>query len=86
MAANNDCGVRVYDMEKFQQMNHFRFPWPVNVSFLRAFAANFCSLLFAFFFFFEPGNSVIYHKTICVVLKPYIQMYSQFHFTMTRLS
>ncbi|XP_004247992.2 uncharacterized WD repeat-containing protein C2A9.03 [Solanum lycopersicum] len=30
MAANNDCGVRVYDMEKFQQMNHFRFPWPVN--------------------------------------------------------
>lgn len=24
MEANNDCGVRVYDMEKFQQMNHFR--------------------------------------------------------------
>nr|XP_016494551.1 PREDICTED: uncharacterized WD repeat-containing protein C2A9.03-like [Nicotiana tabacum]XP_016494552.1 PREDICTED: uncharacterized WD repeat-containing protein C2A9.03-like [Nicotiana tabacum]XP_016494553.1 PREDICTED: uncharacterized WD repeat-containing protein C2A9.03-like [Nicotiana tabacum]XP_016494554.1 PREDICTED: uncharacterized WD repeat-containing protein C2A9.03-like [Nicotiana tabacum] len=30
MASNNDCGVREYDMEKFQQMNHFRFPWPVN--------------------------------------------------------
>ncbi|KAJ8547019.1 hypothetical protein K7X08_010605 [Anisodus acutangulus] len=30
MAANYDCGVREYDMEKFQQMNHCRFPWPVN--------------------------------------------------------
>ncbi|XP_071723162.1 uncharacterized WD repeat-containing protein C2A9.03-like [Rutidosis leptorrhynchoides] len=30
MAANNDCGIREYDMEKFQQLNHFRFPWPVN--------------------------------------------------------
>ncbi|KAJ9558888.1 hypothetical protein OSB04_013502 [Centaurea solstitialis] len=30
MASNNDCGVREYDMEKFQLMNHFRFPWPVN--------------------------------------------------------
>lgn len=32
MVSNNDCGVRVYDMEKFQLLNHFRFPWPVNVS------------------------------------------------------
>lgn len=32
MASNNDCGIREYDMEKFQFMNHFRFPWPVNVS------------------------------------------------------
>ncbi|KAL4561050.1 hypothetical protein LXL04_033212 [Taraxacum kok-saghyz] len=30
MASNNDCGVREYDMEGFQLMNHFRFPWPVN--------------------------------------------------------
>ncbi|CAK9141632.1 unnamed protein product [Ilex paraguariensis] len=30
MASNNDCGVREYDMERFQLMNHFRFPWPVN--------------------------------------------------------
>ncbi|KAK1356287.1 WD40/YVTN repeat-like-containing domain-containing protein [Heracleum sosnowskyi] len=30
MASNNDCGIREYDMEKFQLMNHFRFPWPVN--------------------------------------------------------
>lgn len=30
MASNNDCGVREYDMEKFQLLNHFRFPWPVN--------------------------------------------------------
>ncbi|KAL5981298.1 hypothetical protein ACLOJK_015353 [Asimina triloba] len=30
MASNNDCGVRDFDMEKFQQTKHFRFPWPVN--------------------------------------------------------
>lgn len=42
MAANNDCGVREYDMEKFQLMNYFRFPWPVNVSFL--------SIFYCFFF------------------------------------
>ena len=32
MASNNDCGIREYDMERFQLLNHFRFPWPVNVS------------------------------------------------------
>nr|KAJ0199860.1 hypothetical protein LSAT_V11C600320220 [Lactuca sativa] len=32
MASNNDGGVREYDMERFQLMNHFRFPWPVNHS------------------------------------------------------
>lgn len=31
-ASNNDCGVRDFDMEKFQLSKHFRFPWPVNVS------------------------------------------------------
>ncbi|KDP37891.1 hypothetical protein JCGZ_05773 [Jatropha curcas] len=30
IASNNDCGVREYDMEKFQLLNHFRFSWPVN--------------------------------------------------------
>ncbi|KAJ4969018.1 hypothetical protein NE237_015719 [Protea cynaroides] len=30
MASNNDCGIREFDMEKFQLLNHFRFPWPVN--------------------------------------------------------
>lgn len=35
MASNNDCGIREYDMEKFQLVNHFRFPWPVNVSHLK---------------------------------------------------
>ncbi|XP_057957703.1 uncharacterized WD repeat-containing protein C2A9.03-like [Malania oleifera] len=30
MAANNDCGVREYDTETFQLLNHFHFPWPVN--------------------------------------------------------
>ncbi|KAM7465494.1 hypothetical protein LguiB_013056 [Lonicera macranthoides] len=30
VASNNDCGVREYDMERFQLINHFRFPWPVN--------------------------------------------------------
>ncbi|XP_059666602.1 uncharacterized WD repeat-containing protein C2A9.03-like isoform X2 [Cornus florida] len=29
-AANNDSGVRDFDMEKFQLSKHFRFPWPVN--------------------------------------------------------
>lgn len=32
MTSNNDCGVREYDTERFQLLNHFRFPWPVNVS------------------------------------------------------
>ena len=32
MASNNDCGVREFDVERFQLINHFRFPWPVNVS------------------------------------------------------
>lgn len=30
LASNNDCGVRDFDMEKFQICNHFRFAWPVN--------------------------------------------------------
>ncbi|XP_075512036.1 putative WD repeat-containing protein C2A9.03 isoform X2 [Primulina tabacum] len=30
MVSNNDCGVREYDMERFQLLNHFCFPWPVN--------------------------------------------------------
>ncbi|KAG5555632.1 hypothetical protein RHGRI_006323 [Rhododendron griersonianum] len=29
--ANNDCGVRDFDMENFQLSKHFSFPWPVNV-------------------------------------------------------
>ncbi|KAJ0046562.1 hypothetical protein Pint_03613 [Pistacia integerrima] len=29
-ASNNDCGVRDFDMEKYQLSKHFRFPWPVN--------------------------------------------------------
>ncbi|WVZ10813.1 hypothetical protein V8G54_015343 [Vigna mungo] len=30
MASNNDCGVRDFDMEKFQLSKHFSFSWPVN--------------------------------------------------------
>ncbi|GAU24677.1 hypothetical protein TSUD_322850 [Trifolium subterraneum] len=30
--SNNDCGIRNFDMEKFQLSKHFRFPWPVNVN------------------------------------------------------
>ncbi|KAK8681251.1 hypothetical protein V6N13_053657 [Hibiscus sabdariffa] len=30
MASNNDCSLREYDIERFQLLNHFRFPWPVN--------------------------------------------------------
>ncbi|CAH1450962.1 unnamed protein product [Lactuca virosa] len=29
-ASNNDCGVRDFDMEKFEMSKHFQFPWPVN--------------------------------------------------------
>ncbi|CAI9088112.1 OLC1v1022357C2 [Oldenlandia corymbosa var. corymbosa] len=29
-ASNNDCGVRDFDMEKFQLSRHFHYPWPVN--------------------------------------------------------
>ncbi|KAH0913797.1 hypothetical protein HID58_028243 [Brassica napus] len=29
-ASNNDCGVRDFDMETYQLVNYFRFPWPVN--------------------------------------------------------
>lgn len=32
MASNNDCGVRDYDVEKFQISKHFQYPWPVNHS------------------------------------------------------
>ncbi|KAE8726482.1 eukaryotic translation initiation factor 3 subunit H [Hibiscus syriacus] len=30
MASNNDCSLREYDTERFQLLNNFRFPWPVN--------------------------------------------------------
>ncbi|KAG8072175.1 hypothetical protein GUJ93_ZPchr0006g41815 [Zizania palustris] len=30
MASNNDCGVRDYDMDRFQLCKHFQFEWPVN--------------------------------------------------------
>lgn len=30
MASNNDCGVRDFDVERFQLLKHFRFDWPVN--------------------------------------------------------
>lgn len=30
MASNNDCGIREYEMERFQLLSHFCFPWPVN--------------------------------------------------------
>ncbi|ONK81998.1 uncharacterized protein A4U43_C01F35060 [Asparagus officinalis] len=30
MASNNDCGVRDFDVEKFQISKHFRYQWPVN--------------------------------------------------------
>lgn len=49
LAANNDSGVREYDMEKFQLMNHFRFPWPVNVSFLSTFYCFFYSSIYLLF-------------------------------------
>ncbi|KAL2473572.1 Transducin/WD40 repeat-like superfamily protein [Forsythia ovata] len=32
MASNNDCGVRDFDMERFQLVKHFSYPWPVNAA------------------------------------------------------
>lgn len=32
MASNNDGGVRVFDVEKYQISKHFHYPWPVNHS------------------------------------------------------
>lgn len=32
MASNNDCGIRDFDMERFQLAKQFSFAWPVNVS------------------------------------------------------
>ncbi|GLT59162.1 hypothetical protein SLA2020_319980 [Shorea laevis] len=29
-ASHNDCGVRDFDVEKYQLSKHFHFPWPVN--------------------------------------------------------
>ncbi|KAL6544662.1 hypothetical protein OROMI_023524 [Orobanche minor] len=29
-ASNNDCGVRDFDMERFQLVKYFSYPWPVN--------------------------------------------------------
>lgn len=52
MASNNDCGVRDFDMERFQLSKHFSFPWPVNVSIhvgvqvLLYFSSLFCFKLF----------------------------------------
>ncbi|CAK9169938.1 unnamed protein product [Ilex paraguariensis] len=31
IASNNDCGVRDFDMEKFQLCKHSRYPWQVNI-------------------------------------------------------
>ena len=45
MASNNDCGIREYDMERFELLKHFRFPWPVNVS----------VSMFEFFMFTSPN-------------------------------
>lgn len=32
MVSNNDSGIREFDMERFQLLKNFCFPWPVNVS------------------------------------------------------
>ncbi|MCL7047780.1 hypothetical protein MKW94_008482 [Papaver nudicaule] len=30
LTSNNDCGVRMFDTERFHLLNHFHYPWPVN--------------------------------------------------------
>lgn len=63
MASNNDGGVREYDMEKFQLMNHFRFPWPVNVSCftnldvtMQKYSFSFCLNKVSFLFFISKAE------------------------------
>mgnify|MGYP004709510413 CR=1 FL=1 len=34
MASTNDCGIREYNVEKYELINQFQFSWPVNVSVL----------------------------------------------------
>jgi hypothetical protein len=41
IAAINDSGVREYDMERYQLYKHFRFEYPVNVSFVICMAIYF---------------------------------------------
>ncbi|KAK4776440.1 hypothetical protein SAY86_005128 [Trapa natans] len=35
MASNNDCSLQEYDMERYQLLNHHRFPWAVNHTSMR---------------------------------------------------
>lgn len=58
IASNNDCGVRNYDMERFQLCKHFRFQWPVNVS-------SSCFVLHFFFFLYEYSLATI---VLCVMV------------------
>ncbi|KAB1203699.1 putative WD repeat-containing protein C2A9.03 [Morella rubra] len=46
-ASSNDCGVRDFDMEKFQLSNHIRLPWPVNMH--QIVIKCFCLLFAAYF-------------------------------------
>lgn len=48
MASNNDCGVRDFDMERFQLSKHFSFSWPVNVSNIYIYNFFICCKFFDF--------------------------------------
>jgi hypothetical protein len=54
MASNNDCGLREYDLETFQLLNHFRFPWPVNVSYPHHLQETLICILWLNFFVSVP--------------------------------
>jgi len=69
IAANNDSGVREYDIEKFQLLNQLHFPWPVNVSTLKHSEIR--------FFFLPLWPSIIcatYHLLLIQLILPNIQM------------
>ncbi|CAH1449643.1 unnamed protein product [Lactuca virosa] len=60
VASNTDCGVRDFDMEKFEMSKHFWFPWPVNLQTacvdllqLISFASTLSQLLLHFNFTFS---------------------------------
>ncbi|KAI7738999.1 hypothetical protein M8C21_030532 [Ambrosia artemisiifolia] len=69
MASNNDGGLREYDMERFQLMNHFRFPWPVN-GFLGSLFPNWKACLPSFYQHFPRSRGAAIYASWHSSLSP----------------
>ncbi|CAI9117256.1 OLC1v1018607C1 [Oldenlandia corymbosa var. corymbosa] len=48
MASNNDCSIRVFNMERYELIHHYQFPWPVNVIALSSGSLSYFSGLYCF--------------------------------------